>query len=241
LKAIILAAGASRRLLPLTAVTPKCLIDINGKSLLDHQLSILKSFEIDDLVIVVGYKKEFIIEAIESNWNEMNVTFIENTDYDKTNTLHSLWLAKEHLLDDFLYFNADVLCHRDVVGRLLKSPYPSCLAIDIKNCGEEEVKILLDDNDRINSIGKDIDVSEATGEFIGIGKHGLIGNKRFVEILEREVNNDNSNMFFEFALNDMLKEFDFHMIDISDLPCIEIDFIEDLEEARNNIMPQIRG
>ena len=97
MKAIILAAGASRRLLPLTAVTPKCLIDINGKSLLDHQLSILKSFEINDLVIVVGYKKEFIVEAIKSHWTDMNVTFIENTDYDNTNTLHSLWLAKGHL------------------------------------------------------------------------------------------------------------------------------------------------
>ena len=241
MKAIILAAGVSRRLLPLTAVTPKCLIDINGKSLLDHQLSILKSYGINDLVIVVGYKKELIVEAIESHWTEMNVTFIENTVYDNTNTLHSLWLAKEHLLDDFLYFNADVLCHRDVVGRLLKSSHSSCLAIDLKNCDEEEVKVLLDNNERIDSIGKGIDISEAAGEYVGIGKHGLTGNKRCVEILEREVNNGNSNMFFEFALNELLEEHVFQMVDVSDLPCIEIDFLEDLEEARNNVMPQITG
>ena len=241
MKAIILAAGASRRLLPLTAVTPKCLIDINGKSLLDRQLSILKSFGIKDLVIVVGYKKEFIVEAIKSHWSEMDVTFIENAVYDDTNTLHSLWLAREHLIDDFLYFNADVLFHRDVVGRLLKSSYTSCLAIDLKKCGDEEVKVLLDNNERIDSIGKDIDVSEAAGEYIGIGKHGSTGNKRFVEILEREVNNGNSNMFFEFALNDMLEEHNFQMVNVSDLPCIEIDFLEDLEEARNNVMPQITG
>jgi len=239
MKAIILAAGVSRRLLPLTAMTPKCLIDINGKTLLDHQLSIIKSFGINDLVIVVGYKKELIIEAVESYWTEMDVTFIENTVYDNTNTLHSLWLAKDHLLDDFLYFNADVLCHRDVVGRLLNSSHLSCLAIDLKKCGEEEVKVLLDKNGRIVSIGKNIDAIEAAGEFIGIGKHSLSGNKRFVEVLEREVKNGNSNMFFEFALNDILERHDFRMVDVSDLPCIEIDFLEDLKEARNFIMPQI--
>jgi len=222
-------------------VTPKCLIDINGKSLLDHQLSILKFYGIQDLAIVVGYKKEFIVEAIESHWAEMNVTFIENTIYDDTNTLYSLWLAREHLLDDFLYFNADVLCHRDVVGRLLGSSHPSCLAIDLKKCGDEEVKVLLDKNERIASIGKDIDVFKAAGEYIGIGKHGSADNKRFVEILEREVKSGNSDMFFEFALNDMLEEHNFRMVDVSDLPCIEIDFLEDLEEARNNVMPQITG
>ena len=239
MKAIILAAGASRRLLPLTAEKQKCLIDINGRTLLDQQLAILESYAINELVIVVGYKKELIFEAIESRWKEMNVTFIENDIFDKTNTLHSLWLTKAHLSDDFIYFNADVLCHRDVVGRLLNSPNLSCLAIDLKNCGEEEVKVLLDDSGRIIEIGKEIDASIAAGEFIGIGKHGKSGNTKFIESLDSEIKHGNSNMFFEFALNKILDDHDFQMIDVSDLPCIEIDFPEDLEIARNKIMPQI--
>ena len=239
MRAIILAAGASRRLLPFTAEKPKCLININGGTILDHQLDILNSFGIKDIVIVVGYKKESIYNAVESNWPELQIKFVENPIYDETNTLYSLWLTREYLMEKFLYINADVLCHPDVIGRLLESPNSSCLAVDIKKCGEEEVKVILDGETRIKSIGKELDLSISSGEFIGIGKHGAEGNRRFIEILNSEVEKGNSSKFFEFALDRLIDEFPYQIVDISELPCIEIDFQKDLEEARNVILPKI--
>jgi len=239
MKAIILAAGASKRLLPATENTPKCLLDINGGTLLDHQLGILNSLNINEIILVVGFKQSAIKSVIQERWSSLKITYIDNPDFSVTNTIYSLWLAREFLEDEFLYFNADVLCHRDVVKRLIDSEYETCMAVDIKKCGEEEVKVTLDGDNRVLHIGKDIPISDAAGEYIGISKHGENSNLLFLKNLNELIAAGEKNLYFESALKLAVKSNGVFMVDISDLPCIEIDFPEDLEIARNIVAKEL--
>ena len=240
MKAILLAAGMSRRLKSLTNNIPKCLIEIGGKTILDYQLGAVLNAGIKDIVIVVGYLKEKIIDFVKNNYKSFKtVKFIENPEYATTNTIYSLYLTKEEFInDDFIYFNADVLLHQDIVLKLVDHGGSNVLAVDYKKCGEEEVKFSTND-DRIVKLGKYIPTVEAEGEFIGIAKFGKNVAKDFIKTLEYYSNKGEKNLFFEKAVEDILDKDHFFPLDVSDIPNIEIDFPEDLEEARNNIYPAI--
>jgi len=241
MRAVILAAGASKRLYPATVDLPKCLLDINGSTLLDHQLRTLKSLNIREINLVVGFKQEAIKSVIKERWSSLNITYTENPNFATTNTIYSLWLARDFLKEDFLYFNGDVLCHKDVVKRLIDSEHDTCLALDIKDCGEEEVKIILDDEDKVLHIGKDISIKDAVGEYTGVSKHGKASNALFLKTLNEFIHAGKKNLYFESVLNDVVKSNAAYTEDISDLPFIEIDFPEDLETAKNVVAKELFG
>tara|TARA_Y100000031_G_C8113977_1_gene334898 strand:- start:262 stop:837 length:576 start_codon:yes stop_codon:yes gene_type:complete len=105
---VILAAGMGTRLSPLTNDRiHKCLFEYQGKPLISHFLE--KLTQQDNITIVVGHLKEQVIEKITSNFPNLNISFIENPDYKTTGTSHSLWLAKEHAKEGFIYANADLV------------------------------------------------------------------------------------------------------------------------------------
>ncbi len=240
MKAILLAAGASRRLQPLTQNTPKCLIKIGDKTILEHQLDSVIEAGIRDVVIVVGYLKNMIIDFVNKNYSSLNsVKFIENKEYSTTNTIYSLYLTREEFInDDFIYFNADVLFHSDIVKNLVSHNGNNVLAVDYKKCGEEEVKFVTEGG-RIVKLGKYIPTDEAEGEFIGVAKFGKNIAADFIKALEYYSTNGQKNLFFEKAVEDILDKDFFHPLDVSDIPNIEIDFPEDLEEAINKVYPAI--
>ncbi len=93
MKAVILAAGVSRRLLPYTKDTPKCLLNLGDKTIMDYQLSALDQEGVRDIVMVVGYRRDQIMEAARQRFPRMNYTFVTNHRYEETNTAYSLWLA----------------------------------------------------------------------------------------------------------------------------------------------------
>ncbi len=240
MKAILLAAGASRRLQPLTKDTPKCLIKIGEKAIIQHQLDAVVKAGIKDVVIVVGYLKDMIIDFVKSNYKQLkSVKFIENKEYETTNTIYSLYLTREEFKnDDFIYFNADVLFHSDIVKKLVDHSGLNVLAVDYKKCGEEEVKFTTE-NGRIVKLGKYIPTDEAEGEFIGVAKFGKNISKDFINALEYYSINNQKNLFFEKAVEDILNKDHFYPLDVSDIPNIEIDFPEDLENAINKVYPAI--
>jgi len=230
-KAIILNAGQGKRLRPLTKSKPKCLLRLNGITILEHQLHILAEFDVREVVIVVGYRSNQILQKIKSLNLDLTVKFIQNPIFDKTNTIYSLWLAKDEIKTDFVYLNGDVIFHKYVLKRLINSSYDTCLAVDMKKVGQEEVKVKLFSN-KVKAIGKNIDPTKAQGEFVGIAKFSRKFNAIFKEKLDEVVKEGRINTFFEEALNRTLKHYSVYAIDISDLPCIEIDSREDYDMAR---------
>lgn len=240
MKAIILNAGKGGRLGMLTDERPKCLVELGGRPILDFQLDALRSGGVRNLVMVVGYRDE-MIRAYLQRYPEFSVTYIENKDFSETNTAYSLWLARHEMTEDFLYLNGDVLFHPELIRRLMAAPARNPLAIERKCCGEEEVKVLLKGVE-ITAIGKEIIPAQAYGEFIGVAKFSRDIGELFGSTLEQVVVQDRLlKNYFETAVNRMLGQAFFTALDISDLPCIEIDFPEDLERAVKVILPRIAG
>jgi choline kinase len=231
MKSIVLAAGAGRRLASMGWEKPKSLLEFNGITLLDNIILSLIENGIDNIVIVVGYKKELIIDFVGKY--KLNFTFIENKDYAQTNTINSLWLARDYINEDYIYFNADVFFDRRIIPMLVNHPQ-SAFAIDVGKCADEEVKVIVDKKDRIVSIGKKLNPKDCLGEFIGIGKFSASVCPAMVKSLCRY--NEilcQRNLFFETAVNDILNEHSIKALPIGDMKAVEIDCPEDYQKVLN--------
>ncbi|MFC1785153.1 sugar phosphate nucleotidyltransferase, partial [Candidatus Neomarinimicrobiota bacterium] len=133
MKAIILAAGVARRLYPLTLDTPKSLLKINNKRIIDYQLNALRAVGVKDIVLVLGYYKELFIDHLEKNHGDFKLSVITNHHFFETNTSYSVWLSKKFAQDDdILLMNADVLFPIELLKRLLGSKQKNLLAVEIK-------------------------------------------------------------------------------------------------------------
>lgn len=230
MKAIILAAGRGSRLSAAGWDKPKCLLALNEGTLLDNLLLSLTENGVKEAAIVVGYRKELVMEAASAH--EVNITYVENPDYAETNTINSLWRAAEFVDDDVIYFNADVFFDHRIVAKLMAKK-DSTLAVEPKQCGEEEVKVVLGADRRIVHIGKGFRPAGCDGEFIGIGVFRREIWPDFREALHyyNEVTKER-NLFFEVALDRICDKHIVRAMDISPYPVIEIDTPEDLKAAR---------
>ncbi|MGY8751248.1 MAG: phosphocholine cytidylyltransferase family protein [Fidelibacterota bacterium] len=232
MKSVILAAGVSRRLYPLTYEIPKCLIKVGDKAILDRQLMSLQSSNINEVIIIVGYYRELIIDHVKSNFPDLNVKFVINHHYFETNTAFSLRLCSDFINnEEFLLMNADVLYPKEVLTRVINSNYNTVLAVDIKPCGREEVKVVEGEGNRVVAIGKELIEDNSLGEFIGVAKFSKEISSKFMNSLERLIASGGNSDYFEAAIHPLMSKHKIYYEDISDLPCIEIDFVEDLEKA----------
>ena len=233
MKSVILAAGVSRRLYPLTYEMPKCLMKVGDKAILDRQLKTLQSSKISEVIIVVGYYRELIVDYVKSHYNDLNVKFVINHHYFETNTAYSLRLCNDFINNEpFILMNADVLYPKEVLTRVIDSNYNTVLAVDIKPCGREEVKVIEGEGNRIVAIGKELIEDNSLGEFIGVAKFSKNISSKFMNSLDRLISSGGNSDYFEAAIHPLMSEHDIYYEDISDLPCIEIDFVEDLEKAQ---------
>lgn len=237
MKAVILVAGVSRRLFPLTEYRPKCLLEVDGKTILDYQLDAVRAAGIREVCLVVGYRREQIREHALQRYPDMEFTFRVNHHFFETNTAYSLWLAGEEFLDrDLVYLNGDVLFEPRLLRRVVEARATAALAVEAKPCGEEEVKVLADADGRIRRIGKELDPAATLGEFIGVARFTAPFTAWFYQALDRLIHEGQRNAYFEAALDRMAAEHALSVVDVTDLPCIEIDFPEDYESARGAVL-----
>lgn len=239
MRGVILAAGKGRRLESVLPGKPKCLLSFGDKSLIQHQIAALAGAGVREYVIVVGYEQQQIRDHLSGI--EGDIQYVENPLYDRTNTLYSLWLTRNSLDQDFVYFNADVLFDYRILSRLIASGPTSNLACVKGACGDEEVKVVVK-GDRIVEIGKHIAPAITYGEFIGIGLFRAVDNQAFVTRLnECAADESNWNRFFEYAVDKLSADTVLRAVDISDLPATEIDFPADLERARATVFPRLQA
>jgi choline kinase len=237
MKAVILAAGVSRRLRPLTSSRPKCLLPVGHHTILDHQMRALKSVGIREACLVLGYRREQILEHLAAQHPDVRITPVINQDFFDTNTAHSMWLARGFMAcGDVVCLNGDVLFEPRLLRRVVEAAHQGSLAVESKRCGEEEVKVTCDDGHRIVRIGKRLPVAEARGEFIGVARLRGKFLEQFVRALDLLVASGNTDAYFESAMDQMLDDVPGHAVDVTDLPSIEIDFLEDYERACKEVI-----
>ncbi|MCL6487392.1 MAG: phosphocholine cytidylyltransferase family protein [Alicyclobacillus mali] len=236
--AIILAAGVSRRMRPLTDERPKCLLPVGPKAVIDWQFEALLKNGIHDVIMVVGYRKEMIHDYIRTHHPSFNVRFIENPAYESTNTLFSLSHALRDWSGDFFYMNADVVYDARVLERLVPGQDGGYLAVDKKQCRDEEVKVQVRSG-QIVAIGKHLDPAACEGEFIGVAKFAGRFAERFRQnVLDLAVEG-NEMQFFEYALDHLADKSGLVSVDVTGLPCVEIDFPEDCDYAVESVVPRL--
>ena len=224
MKIIILAAGIGSRL---GNPFPKPLTPLkNGKSIMKMQVENMTSrYDVDDIDVVVGFKKDLIMERFPE------LTYVYNPFFDQTNTSKSLLRALKKYKDkSVLWINGDVVFDKHIFDKLqpLITAKISFVAVNTNKVGEEEVKYVLKDG-YINQLSKT--VKNGAGEAVGINFISSDDIPIFINRLEECDNNDYFERGLELAINkDDLK---IKAVDISQYNCMEIDFIEDLENANN--------
>ena len=130
MKAIILAAGGGTRLRPLTNRVPKCLVEVRGKPILEHELASLEQVGIEHCVVVVGYLCEQVQERFGSMVGDMRLSYVTNQEHLKTNNLYSLWLARQQLADDILLLDGDLLFEPGLIADLMHHPIADAAVVE---------------------------------------------------------------------------------------------------------------
>jgi choline kinase len=130
MKAIILAAGMGTRLRPITMFVPKCLVPVNSKPILERQLDALLLTGIRDVVLVVGHMAQLLADKYGTSYAGMNIHYVENRLYDRTNNIYSLWLARQHLCDQVLLLEGDLVFEPELLQRLTQTPEPNVAVVE---------------------------------------------------------------------------------------------------------------
>lgn len=130
MQALILAAGMGNRLGKYTKDNTKCMLDINGKTLILRALEALESNGIKKCVIVVGYQKQNLMNAVGTKFKSMEICYVANDVYNKTNNIYSLFLAKDYLLeDDTLLLESDLIFEPKIIKDVLNDPEPTLAVV----------------------------------------------------------------------------------------------------------------
>ena len=233
MKAFILAAGVSRRLYPYTYSMPKCLLEVANKPIINYQLEALENLGVMNITMIVGYHREMLIDHVKKHFPNLNFNFLINNHYFETNTAYSVFIGRQTLSQDsILLMNADVVYSKGLLEKVVDSNFETVLAVDVKPCGREEVKVIDGGEDKIVAIGKELIEAQCLGEFIGVAKLSQEFTNLFSKSLEKLINAGGKNDYFEAGIQPILDKIDVHYLDVSDYPCLEIDFIEDLESAQ---------
>ena len=236
MKGVILAAGVSSRLRPLTDLVPKCLLELGGRSILGMTLENLAANGIRDIVIVTGYREDQIRGFVRDTFPGLNVGFVRNDRFETTNNSYSLWLTERAVGGEgIVLLDSDIVFDRRIIGLLAGAGHDNCLAMKReKTLGDEEIKVQVGPGGAIQRIGKDVPTGAAAGESIGIEKMGREFLGSVYRILERMITREqNVNLFYEAAFQEAIAGGEVMMaVDVGGLHCIEIDTAEDLQSAR---------
>jgi choline kinase len=248
MQAIMLAAGVGSRLFGDTDTQPpKSLIKFDGKTLLRRHIEVLHDLGVDGLTLVLGYRKDEILAEADQVQQDIGadgfVDHVVNPDY-RLGTVVSMHTAKFVLSggSEVLMMDADVLYTRALIERLLNSPHADCLLVDQDlEPGDEPVKVCIE-NGTIVNFGKLLPRAyEIMGEWPGFMKLSPRMASRMVEACAAIIDAGRAEQPCEDAIYDVLMAEPgvFGFEDVTGEPWIEIDFPEDLERARDVILPKI--
>jgi len=150
MQALILAAGMGSRLGKYTKNNTKCMLETNGKRLIDYILECLNDIGITKLIMVVGYKKENLISYLGNSFKNISIEYVENNIYNQTNNIYSLYLAREKLIqDDTLLLESDLIFEKAILEKLINDKRDSLAVVDKYQIWMDGTSVRLDEEDNI--------------------------------------------------------------------------------------------
>lgn len=237
MKAIVLSAGQGRRLLPLTADRPKCLLSVDGQTcVLRRQLELLAGCGIPRAVVVTGFGAEQVQRELDSQpIPGLAVETLFNPFYASSDNLATCWLARTAMDEDFVLMNGDTLFESSVLEGLLGSgPAPITVTIDHKaHYDEDDMKVSLDARGRLLAIGKSLPEDAVGAESIGLLLFRESGPKLFVDALEQAVRQEGAlRRWYLSVVNELAQRTAIETFGIPGRWWQEIDAARDLERCR---------
>ena len=236
---VILAAGMAKRLRPLTDTKPKCLLEVGGKTLLQRTVDAMAATGITEFVVVTGYRANMIRDFLTAHYPQYTIHFLDNADYEHNNNIYSLWMAGQIVRGKvFLLMDSDILCDPKAVAEVARQEEPA-LALNRHELGEEEMKIVVDNDNRITEISKTCRVEDAVGESVGIEKMTADYSKAlFCELDQMIVKEGLIDIFYERAFERLIPQrHTFKVIDTTHYFSYELDTPEDFERA-SQLLPR---
>jgi choline kinase len=240
MKAVILAAGQGTRIRSVHGEHPKCLIEVDNTTILDHQLKALAMAGINEVAIVVGYEKEQIIAHVNARkLLTQKIHFIENPAFAITNNIYSLRLALEWVRgDSLIVLNADVIFNPEILDVAVRPHAPISMIVDPLWRDETMKVVILDDH--IIRMSKNISREEFSGTYIGITVFSKAIQDRFFHKMEDVIAAGRVNEFFNVVVQELANEgVPVGYTSTDGMPWAEIDDPVDLTFAQRNVFPQL--
>jgi choline kinase len=235
MKAIILSAGQGSRLGHLTDDRPKCLIDFNGRTLLDRQLDTLAANGIDEAVVVTGFHDELVEAAIAARSGGPKVRTVYNPFYKVADNLGSLFIARHELEGDCLVWNGDTLVSEQLMSRVVGNDRQGiAVTIDRKDGYDaDDMKVVVDGEGQLHAIGKRLPLEEVNAESIGLLAFRGGGAELFREWIEKVIRTgEGTTIWYLRVIHQIAQEHPVWTFDIQGEEWGEVDFPEDVERAR---------
>lgn len=238
---ILLSAGVGKRLAPYTESRPKCLMEVDGHTLLERHLLLAERNRADKITVVVGHLSEMIEAELKKLSPRTPLTVRMNANY-RQGSIVSLRVGLEGVDDDVIFMDTDVIYHPDVLARLYNSKNRSCLLIDAtsEESGEEmtvgasegRARVIAR---RVSHLGK-FDVQGESVGFFRVAREHLPELRTAIDETIKEKGENNE---YEEALNRLFKMVEVGFERVDDLNWTEIDFAEDLKRAREEVAPTL--
>lgn len=237
MQGLMLAAGMGKRLGKYTQGNTKCMLEVAGETLIERAVNALKSAGIHRLIMVVGYKSENLKNFIKQKIKDMEIIFIDNDNYDKSNNIYSLYLAKDWLeKDDTIMLESDLIFEDRMIQELvanknkdvaLVAKYEqwmdgTVVTIDSKNRITEFIEKKDFRFDRIDEYYKTVNIYKLSKEF---------SKNQYIPFLEAYMKAYGINEYYELALKAIahLSRSTLKALPIGDIKWYEIDDAQDYD------------
>ena len=223
----------AKRLRPLTDACPKCLLKIGERTLLQRTVDAMIAAGINELVVVTGYRAEMIRDFLTQHYPALTIHFIHNGDYEHNNNIFSLWMTRPYTDGkDFLLSDSDILFDPALIRAVLAAE-GNALALNRHECGEEEIKVIVDSENRIMELSKTCSIEQAIGESVGFEKMTASYSTALFKELEQMIEHEGLiDVFYERAFERLIPQgHTFRIVDTTQFFSIELDTPEDFENA----------
>jgi choline kinase len=235
MKAVILSAGQGKRLLPLTADHPKCLLDIEGQAIIEWQIGELSKCGIDRVSVVAGYHYNKVKKLMDEHYHSCRVRVLYNPTFSWADNLYSCWAARHEMGEEFVLLNGDTLFEAAILEHLLDAPaQPLTLVTHQKpHYDADDMKVSLD-GDRLVDIGKQLTADSVDAESIGMILFREKGPLMFRRALENAMRDPSAyTQWYLSVIACMAKSMPVGTFSANGFQWCEVDFPADLKQARS--------
>lgn len=233
MKALILNSGLGKRMGKYTENSPKCMVPLYAENtIVSRQIGMLKQNDITEIIMTTGPFEDKLKKHISDMHPDVNITFVNNPIFDKTNYIYSIYLAKQYLEDDIVLMHGDLVFDETVLKDVIDSEF-SCMCVSSTlPLPEKDFKAVVEDG-KIRAVGIEFFESAVAAQpLYHLKKEDWL---KWLGEIERFCEMDNRGCYAENALNKISSTVNIYPFDFKDKLCQEVDKEEDLLDTRKKL------